>query len=131
MADAGIEYEVDPRHVEIMPKQFNIDRCKQVTTASANEEGARKPGNVRAVEEGCFGEQRSSECRALVARANYLALGRPDIAFVVKELARAMSNSDEGVSHGARVVFAGGLKTCVSGWCCSKQSMGQAKTPLV
>ena len=36
--------------------------------------------------------QRATEYKAIVARMNYLAADRPDIAFAVKEAAREMSN---------------------------------------
>ena len=40
-----------------------------------------------------------SRYRSLVVRCNYLAPGRPDIAFSVKELARQMSNPTVGDGH--------------------------------
>merc|ERR1739836_281449 len=41
-------------------------------------------------------DHKHSVYRALVARANYLAPDRPDIAFAVKELARSMSSPSRG-----------------------------------
>ena len=38
----GIEYEADPRHVEIIPKQLNIGECKAVITYGAKDEGQAK-----------------------------------------------------------------------------------------
>ena len=48
--DKGIEYEADPRHVEIILKQLNIDQCKPVTTPGTKEEGSLKSGHARLVE---------------------------------------------------------------------------------
>ena len=92
----GIEYEADPRHVEIILQQLNIDKCKPVTTPGTKEEGELKSGDAILAPRLLLDEQRSYAYRALVARANYLAPDRPDIAFAVKELARAMSKPDEG-----------------------------------
>ena len=92
----GIEYEVDPRHVEIILQQLNIDQCKPVSTPGTKEEGELKSGDAILAPRLLLDEQRSYAYRALVARANYLAPDRPDIAFAVKELARAMSKPDEG-----------------------------------
>merc|ERR1739836_64577 len=41
----GIEYEADPRHVEIVLKQLNIDNCKPVITPGTKDEGRAKPGD--------------------------------------------------------------------------------------
>ena len=59
------------------------------------------PGEKREVkeEEGEEQELRGADAtlfRALVARANYLAQDRTDIAFAVKELCRRMSSPREG-----------------------------------
>ena len=37
----------------------------------------------------------AQSCRTLVARANYISIDRPDIAFAVKELCRIMSKPTE------------------------------------
>ena len=41
-------------------------------------------------------EEDASQYRAVVARLNYLAADRPDIAFAVKEFARSMSAPTQG-----------------------------------
>ena len=89
----GIEYEADPRHVEIMLKQLNIQDCKFVATPGTKEEGQIKEGDKNDnVVSDSLSSERTSAYRALVARANYLSPDRPDIAFSVKELARSMSS---------------------------------------
>ena len=49
-------------------------------------------GKYVAQEEEELGNEESSQYRALVARANYLAQDRPDIQYSVKELCREMSS---------------------------------------
>ena len=43
----GLEYEADPRHVEIIFKQLNIGECKVVSTLGTREEGRAKLGDQR------------------------------------------------------------------------------------
>ena len=43
-----------------------------------------------------MGEREATQYRAIVARCNYLAPDRPDIAFAVKELARKMAKPNQG-----------------------------------
>eukprot|EP00435_Cladocopium_sp_Y103_P064420 s364_g26.t1 len=74
--------EADPRHVQILLKELNLQEAKEVAT----------PG-VRC--DSTDGEPLSasemSRYRSLVMRGCYLALDRPDIAYACKELARAMA----------------------------------------
>ena len=39
----GVQYEADPRHVELILQQLNISECKPVTTPGTKEEGRAKP----------------------------------------------------------------------------------------
>ena len=43
--DDGLEYEADPRHVEIILKQLNIGHCKAVAAPGTKEEGRAKLGD--------------------------------------------------------------------------------------
>ena len=82
---SSIELEGDPRHVEIMLYQTNLDkRSKGVST----------PGiPVRElVESTALDKHHSRLYRGLVMRGNYLAMDRPDIQFACKELARSMQS---------------------------------------
>lgn len=89
--DKGIEYEADPRHVEIIFKQFQFIEAKAATTPGIKDEGRTSEDHNMP-----FGDKDATSYRAIVARCNYLAPGRPDIAFAVKELARAMANPTRG-----------------------------------
>ena len=84
--DAGLRVEADPRHVEILIKEMGLGEANAVKT----------PG-VKDRDKGEHGEQpldkaEASMYRSCVARANYLAQDRPDIAYAVKEACRDMAN---------------------------------------
>ena len=88
----GLRNEADQRHADLIAKKLGFeDGSNSVVT----------PGEKREVkeEEGEEQELRGADAtlfRALVARANYLAQDRTDIAFAVKELCRRMSCPREG-----------------------------------
>ena len=86
--ESGLSYEADQRHADLIVKKLGFeDGSNSVVT----------PGEKREVkeEEGEEQELRGADAtlfRALVARANYSAQDRTDIAFAVKELCRRMSS---------------------------------------
>ena len=90
-ANSGVTYEADPRHAELIIKDLSLEKAKSVTTPGTKEEGRTKDDNHQPLE-----TSKASEYRAIVARMNYLAADRPDIAFAVKEAAREMSNPTNG-----------------------------------
>ena len=63
---AGIGYEADPRHVEIIIKDFGLEGCNPVSTPGTSTEGRTKEDHTTPL---CGREE--SLYRALVARANY------------------------------------------------------------
>ena len=75
----GLSYEADPRHVEILLKQLKMTDAKAVTTPGTKEEGHTSEDH-----ETPLTDEEAINYRALVARCNYLAPDRPDIAFSVK-----------------------------------------------
>ena len=106
----GITIEPDSRHAEILIRDLDGDSGRLVTTPMTKD-GIKE--SVESITEDVYekarngktkgGSNRASDCdelddaqitkyRALVARANYLAVDRGDIAFGVKELARCMSS---------------------------------------
>ena len=87
----GLTYEADPRHTEIIIKQLQLTDAKTVTTPGTKEEGNTSEDN-----EHVLSDKEATDYRAIVARCNYLAPDRPDIAFTVKELARAMAKPTRG-----------------------------------
>lgn len=87
----GIIYEVDPRHAELIVEQLEFGDASIVAIPGAKEE-VRTQENA----EHKVNEQDATKYRARVARCNYLAPDRFDIAFAVKGLARQMSSPTQG-----------------------------------
>ena len=98
--DAGLEYEADPRHAEILARDFGSPGPAVSTP------GQRRPGRAAAdrtkdevpeeeemedEHEELLDEADARAFRSGAARANYLAMDRPDISFATKELCRRMS----------------------------------------
>ena len=106
----GITIEPDPRHAEILIRDLDGESGRAVTTPmtkdnakesveSITEEVYEKARNKKArrhdsgpSDHDKLEDAQVTRYRALVARANYLAVDRGDIAFCVKELARRMSS---------------------------------------
>lgn len=87
----GIRYEADPRHAEIILKQLQLEEAKIASSPRTKDAGRTS--------EDCemqLSDKESTTYRAIVARCNYLVPDKPDIAFAVKELARAMSKPTKG-----------------------------------
>ena len=87
----GIAYEADPRHAELVIEQLNLKEAKPVSTPGTREEGRTKEAHDETLS-----ENESTRYRAVIARCNYLSPDRFDIAYAVKELARAMASPTEG-----------------------------------
>ena len=87
----GITYEADLRHVEFVIDHLKLQDAKRVCTPSTKEEGRTQEDNETPLE-----PNEASLTRAIVARCNYLAPGRPDIYYEVKELARQMATPRRG-----------------------------------
>jgi len=89
-----MRYEADERHAEMI--------CKGVGLESSSK-GLDRPSVKETIEE-VMNEERecplspeeTREFRALAARANYLAMDRPDIQFSVKEVCRDMAAPSKG-----------------------------------
>ena len=83
---AGIEYEPDQRHADMIVRDPGLTEANAVNTAGEYESRALE-------EEGeeLYGESESTRYRALAARANYLAADRPDIMYATKEICRSMA----------------------------------------
>ena len=87
----GIIYEADPRHAELVIDQVQLGNVKSVVTP-----GTREEGTTQEDAEEKLGDQEATKHRAIVARCNYMAPDRFDIAFAGKELARQMANPTRG-----------------------------------
>ena len=81
--EAGIEYEPDPRHAEILIEQLGLSGAKPVSTPGIKESSDDLPEPLP--------EADVTTYRSMVARLNYLAQDRPDLSYASKELSRHMS----------------------------------------
>ena len=83
----------------------SLDRFVAATIPNAKKNIYKKRLGTKAVKEcevrdavgGILSDEQATNFRALAARANYLALDRPDVAFSCKELRRAFSKPTEDV----------------------------------
>lgn len=87
----GILYEVDPRHFEIIIKQLQLS---EPTPASSP--GTKDEGRTSEDSETQLTDKEATNYRAILARCNYSSPDRPDIAFAVKSLTRAMGKLTKG-----------------------------------
>ena len=96
----GIKYEADPRHAQILIKEVLEGRNKKAVVTPAvrvesetdktKEEGIREVKRQTKTEP--EEEHEATRYRGLAARANFLAIDRPEIQFAVKETCRRMSS---------------------------------------
>ena len=88
----GISYEADQRHADLIVQKMGYsEESNGVVTPGEKKEAQEDEGE----DQDLRGEE-ATMFRALVARANYLAQDRTDIAYAVKELCRRMSKPREG-----------------------------------
>ena len=105
--DAGIEFEPDQRHAEIIIRSMDVS--KGVGTPGSRDEAssastpvmAKPVESVKALERDILAAEledspllegpEATTFRSMAARANFLALDRADIQFAVKEIARRMA----------------------------------------
>jgi hypothetical protein len=83
---AGLKYEADPRHAELIVRGVAGAERALSAPGTSSKEFEAAPG-----EEDVLPERTASLFRSFAARANYLALDRPDISQATKELCRRMS----------------------------------------
>ena len=86
----GIEYEPDPRHAEIIVKDLGLEACNSVVTPGEAEEQITDEVDKK------LSAEQASKYKSIVARANHLAVDRPEIKFATKECAKAMSDPTLG-----------------------------------
>ena len=82
--DIGWGYEPDQRHAELIVRDLGLEDAKGVST----------PGDrlkEHELDESLLDPAKATRYRQISARANYLALDRPDIMYAVKEICRSMS----------------------------------------
>ena len=82
--------EGDPRHVEILVDSTGVKDERSLTTNGSKDDREKEARRDSAKGEK-LDDNLVSKYRSDVARLNYFAADRPDIAFSVKGLARRMS----------------------------------------
>ena len=87
-----IEIEADPRHREILLAQMNLDgaNAKSVTTPAVKKQ-EWTPQMLTKID-----RDRASTFRSATIRASYMSIDRVDVQQAVKEVARFMSEPNEG-----------------------------------
>ena len=83
--DDGIVYAHDPRHVDVLINDLDLAECKPVATPACD--GSKQPDD----DEG-LSWSNVKLFQSCVARCNYLAQDRTDIAYAVNELCQSMSS---------------------------------------
>ena len=82
----GIQYEADPRHVEILVNELELHKTKALTTPGT------KGAHVEEEDDPHLDSSLSTKFRQLIARCNFICQDRPDIQYACKEAARGMAN---------------------------------------
>ena len=90
--EGSVSYEADPRHVDQMVRDLEMENCKPVKTPS--EKMSATEANLKLTTP-TITPDRVSFFRSLVMRASYVAQDRPDIAEAVKCLSRRMHEPKE------------------------------------
>jgi hypothetical protein len=91
---AGISYEADPRHAELLVRDMPAagPAVRTPGVKAGRPTGASVPEKEEEEnKEEFLGEEETRQFRSGAARANYLAMDRPDLAFATKELCRRMT----------------------------------------
>ena len=91
--EQGIEWEHDPKHSDLLIKEYGMEQCKMLRTPVSSEDFS-KEGVMDTREPMDVADAR--RFRASAARLNYLAQDRPDLAVASCLVARAMSNPKRG-----------------------------------
>ena len=82
----GIQYEADPRHVEILINGLDLQKIKSSTTPDS------KGAHIDDDDNPHLDSAHATKFRQLIARCKYLCQNRPDIQYACKEAARGMAN---------------------------------------
>ena len=83
----GWEYEPDQRHADMIIDALGLQHSKGVSTPAEEEKAWEEEGNNEEL-----GSEKATLFRRVAARANYLALGRADIQYAMKEICRGMAS---------------------------------------
>ena len=81
--EAGIQYEADPRHVDLIIEELGLERANGSDVTGTKEEADGDDAELSPAE--------AYRYRSVAARLNFLAADRVDIQFASKEICRSMS----------------------------------------
>ena len=85
---AGIRYEADPRHAELVIQGLGLEEGKPANTPGVPQSEMRDEDDTSNPP---MAGSDATAYRALTARLNFLSQDRPDIQYAVKEVSRYMS----------------------------------------
>lgn len=85
VTETGWEYEADQRHADLLIKGMGMEDANSTKTPGEDD----RESHMELLEE--LGTRDAREFRGLAARANYLALDRPDLQYAAKEVCRGMA----------------------------------------
>ena len=110
--DNKVEYEGDPRHAQLLLKEWGMEHCRP----------SQVPITKKLMEElgsgGDLPEHEARGVRRAIARLNYMSQDRPDISFAARELSKYMAKpqigTKSGVAHTIR--YLRGHPRCVESW---------------
>ena len=81
----GIQYEADPRHVEILINELDLHDTKPVATPGVKGAPIDDEKNAH------LDQSQATKFRQLIARCNFLCQDRSDFQYACKEAARGMA----------------------------------------
>ena len=81
----GLVIEADQRRSELIAKELGVSESKGLATPEFDEPVEEDDAELKS--------WRLKMYRSLAARANYLALGRPDLQLAVNELCQSMARA--------------------------------------
>ncbi len=84
IGEHGLEYEADPRQAELIVREAAVASVKDVATPAIKREGENEEMKMDATSASLY--------RSAVARCNYLAADRPDIAYATKCACQRMAD---------------------------------------
>ena len=87
----GWEYEADQRHGEVIVESLKLTEANEVSSPGEDAKPWEEEEDAQKLD-----ESMAKGYRTLGARANYLAMDRPDIQFATKEICRGMANPTRG-----------------------------------
>ena len=85
---AGLEYESDQRHADLIIQQAGIGDCKAVSTPTCTD---AEYDETKRLESGALQTKEATDYRSIAARFKFLAQDRIDVQYVAKDIAKHMA----------------------------------------